>query len=65
MNKVILLGRLTADPEVRYTQTGKTVTTFTLAINRPKAKDAETAEADFIRCQCWKYRKELPGTQSS
>lgn len=61
MNKVILLGRLTADPEVRYTQTGKTVTTFTLAINRPKAKDAETAEADFIRCQCWGTTAELVG----
>lgn len=35
MNRVILLGRLTRDPEVRYTQTGKVVTQFTLAIDRP------------------------------
>ena len=53
MNQVILFGRLTADPEVRYTQTGKVVTSFTLAIDRPKAKDAEKAETDFIRCQAW------------
>lgn len=39
MNKVILMGRLTKDPDVKYTQTGKVVTQFTLAVDRP-FKDA-------------------------
>lgn len=39
MNKVILMGRLTKDPDVKYTQTGKVVTQFTLAVERP-FKDA-------------------------
>lgn len=65
MNKVILMGRLTADPDVRYTQSGKTVTTFSLAINRPKAKDAETSEADFVRCQAWGNIAEFIGNHFS
>ena len=39
MNKVILMGRLTKDPEVRYTQTGKVVTQFILAVDRPFKDD--------------------------
>ena len=35
MNKIILMGRLTRDPDVRYTTTGKVVTQFTLAVDRP------------------------------
>lgn len=46
MNKVILMGRLVRDPEVRYTQDGKAVGKFTLAVNRAYKKD----EADFINC---------------
>lgn len=65
MNKVMLYGRLTADPEVRYTQNGKAVTSFTLAVNRPKAKDAEQAEADFIRCQAWGSMAEMIGNHFS
>lgn len=50
MNKVILLGRLTRDPELKYTQTtNKQVTTFTLAVNRPFKKE----EADFFTIQAW------------
>jgi len=49
MNKVQLLGRLTKDPEIRYTQTNKAVCSFTLAVNRRFKKD----EADFINCQAW------------
>lgn len=50
MNKVILLGRLTKDPETRTTQTGKIVSTFTLAVNRRFSKQRE---ADFINCVAW------------
>lgn len=44
MNKTILIGRLTADPTLRYTQSGKAVASFTLAVNRKFKRD----EADFI-----------------
>lgn len=49
MNKVILQGRLVANPEMRQTQNGKQVVNFTVAVNRPFQKDA----TDFIRCQAW------------
>lgn len=49
MNKVILMGRLTKDPEVRYTQTNNTqVSSFTLAVNRRFTKKGEEVQADFI-----------------
>lgn len=51
MNKVILMGRLTRDPEVRYSQGEKTTAyaRYTLAVDRRRRKDGEV-EADFIRC---------------
>ncbi|MFH1386221.1 MAG: single-stranded DNA-binding protein [bacterium] len=49
INKIILLGRLTADPEVRYTGNEMAVTGFCLAINRGKQKDGSEA-VDFINC---------------
>ena len=49
MNKVILIGRLTKDPEIRYTQTSKAVANFTIAVSRRFKKD----EADFINCVAW------------
>ena len=48
-NKIILIGRLVRDAEVKYTQTGTTVAQFTLAVDRPVAK-GEQKEADFISC---------------
>ena len=49
MNKVILMGRLTRDPEVRYTQTNNTlVASFALAVNRRFARPGEERQADFI-----------------
>lgn len=61
MNKVILMGRLTKDPEVRYTQTGKVVTQFTLAVDRP-FKDANgNKETDFIPVVVWGKAAELVG----
>ena len=49
MNKVVLMGRLTKDPETRYTQTNNTlVASFTLAINRRFARQGEERQADFI-----------------
>ena len=52
MNKVILIGRLTKDPELRYTQTGKAVCNFTLAVDRPFTTSGER-EADFVPCVVW------------
>lgn len=52
MNKACLIGRLTRNPELRYTQTQKAVATFTLAINRPVASDGQKV-ADFISIVVW------------
>ena len=49
MNRIILLGRLTADPEVRYSQDGMCVAKFTLAVDRKVKKEGQPT-ADFIRC---------------
>lgn len=61
MNKVILMGRLTRDPEVRYTQTGKVVCQFTLAVDRPFANQEGQREADFIAIVVWGKIAELCG----
>lgn len=53
MNKIILLGRLTRDPEIRYTQSGKVVASFTIAVDRPFAGQDGKREADFINCVLW------------
>lgn len=60
MNKAILMGRLTKDPEIRYTQSNLAVVTFTLAVDRRMSREKkEQAEqsgrqtADFIRCQAF------------
>lgn len=50
LNKVILMGRLTADPEIRMSQSGKEVMSFTIAVNRRFNKD----ETDFINCVAWR-----------
>lgn len=60
MNKVILMGRLTKDPETRYTQTTNTqVTSFTLAVNRRFVKDGEERQADFINIVAWNKTAEF------
>lgn len=51
MNKVILIGRLVADPQLRYTQTGNAVASFRIAVDRPFSQQKET---DFIDCVAWK-----------
>lgn len=53
INNVTLVGRLTKDPEIRYTPNGVAVCNFTLAVNRPFKKDGET-EADFINVVVWR-----------
>ena len=54
MNKVILMGRLTKDPEVRYTQTNNTlVASFSIAVNRRFTRPGEERQADFINIVAW------------
>lgn len=53
LNKVIIGGRLTADPESRQTQSGISVVTFTVAVNRQYSKD-EQREADFLNVTAWR-----------
>ena len=54
MNSVNLVGRLTKDVELKKTQTGLSVATFTVAVNRRQPKDAQEKQADFISCVAWR-----------
>ena len=59
MNCVNLIGRLTAEPEVRYTQTNIMVTQFNLAVNRAYAKPEDKEKADFITVLAWNKTAEF------
>lgn len=59
MNKIIILGRLTKDVELRNTQTGNTVASFSLAVNRKFAKEGEERKADFINIVAWNKLAEM------
>ena len=61
MNKVILVGRLAQDPEVRYTQGGKAVASFNLAVNRFGGGSAQKESADFIPIVAWEKLAEICG----
>lgn len=63
MNKVILMGRLARDPEVRYTANGTCVATLTIATDRPVSRDnaGGAPSADFIPCVAWNRTAELVG----
>lgn len=54
INRVVLVGRLTKDPDLRYTPSGVAVATFTLAINRTFTNTENEREADFINCVVWR-----------
>ncbi len=58
MNRVILIGRLTKDPEMRYTPSGVAVTQFTLAVDRPFTTGQGEREADFIPIVTWRQLAE-------
>lgn len=59
LNKVILMGNLTADPEFKTTPSGVSVTTFTVAVGRRFAKPGDEVTADFIRVTCWRQQAEF------
>lgn len=54
MNRVVLVGRLTKDPDLRYTPNGVPVASFTLAVNRTFTNQQGEREADFINCVVWR-----------
>lgn len=58
MNKAILMGRLTRDPELRQTPNGITVARFSIAVNRRFAKEGQQT-ADFIECVAWRQQAEF------
>lgn len=58
LNRVILIGRLTRDPELRYTPAGVAVTQFTLAVDRPFSSNQGQREADFIPVVTWRQLAE-------
>lgn len=60
MNNIVLLGRLTKDADIRSTQSGKVVASFTLAVDRPYTQNGKK-EADFIACQIWGKSAEVFG----
>ena len=58
MNKVVLIGRLTRDPELRYTSSNIPSATFSLAVNRPFQNQNGVREADFINIVMWRKQAE-------
>ena len=60
MNKIVLLARHTKDADIRSTQSGKVVASFTLAVDRPYTQNGKR-EVDFIACQIWGKSAEVLG----
>ena len=59
MNKVLLIGRLTANPELRYTTSNNAVTTFSIAVDRNFKNENGNKDADFINIVAWNKKAEL------
>ena len=59
LNRVILMGRLVADPELKTTPTGASVTNFRIAVDRSYVKQGEERKADFIDIVCWRQTAEF------
>jgi single-strand DNA-binding protein len=59
MNHIVLIGRLTRDPELRYTPNGVAVANFDLAVDRPVANQQGERETDFIRIVTWQKQAEV------
>lgn len=54
LNRIVLIGRLVADPQLRYTQSGVAVTNFRIAVDRPFTNQQGERETDFIDIVCWR-----------
>ena len=58
LNRTILVGRLTRDPDLRYTPSGVALANFTVAANRPFKNQQGEQEADFVNCVAWRKQAE-------
>jgi single-strand DNA-binding protein len=65
MNSVVLIGRLTRDPELRYVSSGQPVASFTLAVDRPFSAERGKSAADFIPVVAWRKSAELVSSHLS
>ncbi|PSR20143.1 MAG: single-stranded DNA-binding protein [Sulfobacillus acidophilus] len=61
LNRIVLIGRLTRDPEMRYTPQGVPVASFSLAVDRPFTNQQGQRETDFIDCVAWRKLGETVG----
>ena len=61
LNKVILMGRITQDLEVKQTPNGVSVLSFTVAVQRSFARQGEERQTDFINCVAWRQQAEFIG----
>lgn len=59
LNVAVIMGRLTADPELRTTSNGLSVTSFTVAVDRSYARPGEQRQTDFINCVAWRQTAEF------
>lgn len=59
LNRIVLMGRLTANPELKSTTTGKSVTSFSIAVERNYNKPGEERKVDFFNVVCWNYTAEF------
>jgi len=59
LNHIVLMGRLTRDPELRRTQSGTAVASFTLAVDRDYAGEGREKQTDFIDCVAWRHTGEF------
>ena len=59
LNKVVLMGRLTRDPELKYTPSNVAVVTFTIAVDRNYARSGEQRQTDFINIVAWRTTAEF------
>ena len=59
MNRVCLIGRITKEPEIKYTQSGVGVVSFTLAVDRGFKNENGESQTDFINCVAWRSQAEF------
>lgn len=59
LNKVILIGHLTADPELKQTQSGVSVTSFSIGVTRKYSRPGEQSQSDFINIVAWRQNAEF------
>lgn len=59
LNKVLLIGRMTKDPELKFTPSNVAVVAFTIAVDRKYQKQGEERQADFINCVAWRSTAEF------